>query len=117
MRPLAITACAVALAAAATAGIAAAGIATAAGAPPVTGLDRSDEPEGPDAPDVPLTGQDLDRAVAAALAHTGGGTVTDTEVGDDGAAYGVEIVRPDGRQVELALDAGFTVVGEELDDD
>jgi uncharacterized membrane protein YkoI len=67
--------------------------------------------------DRPLTGTSLEKATAAALAHTGGGTVTETEVGDDGAAYGVEIRLADGRQVEVNLDESFVVVGQENDDD
>ena len=67
--------------------------------------------------DRPLTGSDLERATRAALAHTGGGTVIETEVGDDGAAYGVEIRLPGGSVVEVALDEGFDVIGEEADDD
>ena len=38
--------------------------------------------------DQELTEATRDRAVAAALAATGGGTVVETEAGDDGAAYG-----------------------------
>jgi hypothetical protein len=67
--------------------------------------------------DVPLTGTTLERATAAALEHTGGGTVTETEVGDDGAAYSVEVRLPDGRQVEVNLDKDFKVIGQEDDDD
>ena len=67
--------------------------------------------------DNPLTGSSLEKATAAALAHTGGGTVTETEVGDDGAAYGVEVRLADGRQVEVNLDENFDVIGEENDDD
>jgi hypothetical protein len=67
--------------------------------------------------DKPLTGSALDKASAAALKHTGGGTVVETEVGDDGAAYGVEIRRADGSQVEVSLDANFKVIGGEADDD
>jgi len=48
--------------------------------------------------DKPLTGSNLQRATAAALAHTGGGTITETEIGDDGAAYGVEVRLEDGRR-------------------
>ena len=66
--------------------------------------------------DRPLTGSDLERATRAALAHTGGGTLIETEVGDDGAAYGVEIRLPDGSVVEVSLDEGFDVSGEEADD-
>jgi hypothetical protein len=67
--------------------------------------------------DRPLTGSTLDRARAAALESTGGGTVTETEVGDDGAAYGVEVRLDDGRVVEVRLDANFHVLGHEADDD
>lgn len=67
--------------------------------------------------DEPITGDDYDRSVAAALAYTRGGTVTETEIGDDGAAFEVEIERDDGSQVEVQLDADFNVIGEELDDD
>ena len=67
--------------------------------------------------DTPLTGSNLERAVAAALAETGGGTGTDSEVGDDGAAYSVEGRLQDGSQDEMNLDAGFRVIGREADDD
>ncbi len=65
----------------------------------------------------PLTGSSLEQATEAALAHTGGGTVTETETGDDGAAYSVEIKLDDGRQVEVNLDENFEVIGQETDDD
>jgi uncharacterized membrane protein YkoI len=67
--------------------------------------------------DKPLTGATLDRATAAALKHTGGGTVTETEIGDDGAAYSVEVRRKDGSQVEVNLNESFRVIGQEADDD
>jgi uncharacterized membrane protein YkoI len=67
--------------------------------------------------DQELTGPTRDRAVAAALAATGGGTVLETEVGDDNAAYGVEVRLPEGHQVEVNLDKTFKVVGQEPDDD
>ena len=67
--------------------------------------------------DRPLTGATLERATAAALAHTDGGTVVETEVGDDGAAYDVEVRLGDGRVVELQLDERFAVIGQEADDD
>ena len=65
----------------------------------------------------PLTGAARDSAVAAALRHTGGGTVTETETGEGGAAYEVEVRLANGRQVEVALDTSFHVVTEEADDD
>jgi hypothetical protein len=43
--------------------------------------------------------------------------VTETEAGDDGAAYGVEVRLPDGRQVEVNLDQSFKVVRQEPDED
>jgi Peptidase propeptide and YPEB domain len=67
--------------------------------------------------DSPLTGSTLDTARAAALRFTGGGTVIETEAGDDGAAYGVEVRLEDGRVVEVRLDARFQVLGHEADDD
>jgi uncharacterized membrane protein YkoI len=67
--------------------------------------------------DQELTGATRDRAVAAALAATGGGTVLETEAGDDGAAYGVEVRLDDGRQVEVNLDSSFKVVNQEPDED
>jgi hypothetical protein len=67
--------------------------------------------------DAQLTGEQRDKAVAAARAHVGEGEVTGTEVGDDGAAYGVEIRKPDGTQVEVNLDKDYRVTGTEADDD
>ena len=62
-----------------------------------------------------ITGAALDRASAAALAHTGGGRVTDTEVGDEESLYEVEVTREDGSQVDVQLDRRFEVVGDEAD--
>ena len=67
--------------------------------------------------DKPISGPAYDKAVAAALTHTGGGTVTETEMGDDGAAYSVEVRLDDGRQVEVNLDTDFHVIASEPDDD
>ena len=67
--------------------------------------------------DRPLRGNALERATAAALDHVGGGRVIETEIGDDGAAYGVEIQRSDGSVVEVNLDQNFRVIGTEGDDD
>lgn len=71
-----------------------------------------------DGDDQELTGETRERAVAAALEHTGGeGTVTETEIGDDGAAYEVEIRLDDGSQIEVQLNEDFEVTGSEEDDD
>ena len=67
--------------------------------------------------DKPLTGASLQQATAAALAHTGGGKVVESEVGDDGAAYDVEVRRLDGKIVEVQLDSSYGVIGEDTDDD
>ena len=67
--------------------------------------------------DEPLTGSALEQATQAALEHTGGGTFIETEAGDDGAAYGVEIRLEGGRVVEVSLDEDFNVIGETPDDD
>ena len=64
-----------------------------------------------------LTGATLERASAAALEQTGGGTVVESEVGDGDAAYEVEIRLQNGRQVEVSLDSSFTVISQERDDD
>ena len=63
----------------------------------------------------PITGDALDRASAAALAHTGGGRVTGTEIGDEESYYEVEVTLTDGRQVDIQLDQDFQVVGSKVD--
>lgn len=65
----------------------------------------------------PITGTALERASAAALAHTGGGRVTETEVGDEESPYEVEVTLDDGSQVDVQIDEKFTVVGDETDDE
>lgn len=65
----------------------------------------------------PLSGSTKAKAVDAALDHTGGGTVLETEVGDDGAAYEVEVRRPDGTTVEVQLGRDYSVLSSEGDDD
>jgi len=96
---------AVLLGALATAALAMGGVAIAGG---------EDENEGPD---TPITGEALDRASAAALAHTGEGEVTETEVGDEESYYEVEVTLPDGSEVDVQLDESFAVVGEEVEDE
>ena len=65
--------------------------------------------------EAPITGEALERASAAALAHTGGGRVTETEVGDEESMYEVEVTLDDGSQVDVQLDENFNVVGDEED--
>ena len=78
---------------------------------PASGGDGSD----PGETETPITGAALEQASAAALAHTGGGTVTGTEVGDEESYYEVEVTFADGSQVDVQLDEGFAVVGSDAD--
>lgn len=68
-----------------------------------------------DGTEVPITGEAYDRASAVALEHTGGGRVTETEVGDEEGYYEVEVTLDDGRQVDVHLTEDFTVIGTEAD--
>ena len=83
-----------------------AGVATATG---VVGDD--------DGQDVPITGEALEQASAAALAETGGGRVTETEVGDEEGYYEVEVTLEDGSEVDVHLDESFAVLDVEREDD
>ncbi len=78
---------------------------------------QEDEAPGRDdgATEKPITGSPLERASKAALAHVGGGEVTETEVGDEEGFYEVEVTRKDGSQVDVHLDRGFDVLGAEGD--
>ena len=71
---------------------------------------------GGDDAEAPIEGGALDRASAAALEHTGGGRVTDTEVGDEESLYEVEVTK-DGNQTDVQLDKDFQVVGDKADKD
>ena len=70
-----------------------------------------------DATETPITGTDLQKAGAAALAHTGGGRVTGTEVGDEESYYEVEVTLDGGGQVDVQLDKSFNLVGSDGDRD
>jgi uncharacterized membrane protein YkoI len=70
-----------------------------------------------DGSDKAITGQALDRASAAALEHTGGGKVTETEAGDEEGAYEVEVTRTDGSQVDVHLDKDFDVISDSADEE
>jgi uncharacterized membrane protein YkoI len=77
-----------------------------------TGAVESDEGvRDDDASDTAITGDPLAKASAAALAHTGGGRVTGTEVDDEESYYEVEVTLDDSRQVDVQLDRAFNVVG------
>ena len=76
---------------------------------------REDEASGRDdaATEQPITGPSLEKASQAALAHVGGGKVTETETGDEEGFYEVEITRADGGQVDVHLNRNFDVLGTE----
>ncbi|MGH3029301.1 MAG: PepSY domain-containing protein [Gaiellaceae bacterium] len=58
-----------------------------------------------------LRGPEAERARAAALRATDGGTVNAVERDtENGATYEVEVTRPDGSTVDVRLDASFDVV-------
>lgn len=74
-----------------------------------------------DGTETPITGEALEKASTAALDHVGGGSVTETEVGDEEGYYEVEVTREDGSQVDVHLTEDFEVIdarddGDEDDD-
>jgi uncharacterized membrane protein YkoI len=70
-----------------------------------------------DGTEKPITGVALERASAAALEETGGGRVTETELGDEEGYYEVEVTLDDGNQVDVHLDRDFNVTSQAGDDD
>ena len=68
-----------------------------------------------DATDRSIQGQALKRASEAALAETGQGHVTGTEVNDEDSYYEVEVTLDNGSQVDVQLDRIFHVVSSDAD--
>jgi uncharacterized membrane protein YkoI len=68
-----------------------------------------------DATDKPIPHSALAQAKKAALAETGGGRVTETEVNDEESKYEVEVTLHNGSKVDVHLDDHFKVVGTESD--
>ena len=63
-----------------------------------------------------VTGPQADRATAAALAATNGGTANSVERdGENGATWEVEVTRTDGTTVDVRLDESYRVVVIEAD--
>jgi uncharacterized membrane protein YkoI len=92
---------------------AAAAVLGAGGAAIAVGPDESGDD---DATQKSISGSALKKASDAALEHTGGGTVTETEVGDEESYYEVEVTT-DGGQQDVQLDRDFNVVSSEGDYD
>ncbi len=97
-----------AAAAVALGGVAAAGLTVANAA------SGDDGPED-DGADTAITGEALQRASEVALAHTGGGRVTGSEIDDEESKYEIEVTLDNGDQVDVQLDEHFNVVGSEND--
>ena len=58
-----------------------------------------------------LSGPAADRAKAAALEITGGGSANEVERdSEQGATYEVEVTKPNGKTVEVYLDASYNLV-------
>jgi uncharacterized membrane protein YkoI len=68
-----------------------------------------------DAASKPITGPALQEASAAALAETGGGKVTATELGDEEGYYEIEVTLADGSQVDVHLDRNLKVLDAKAD--
>jgi hypothetical protein len=65
-----------------------------------------------------VTGPEADRAAKAAVDAIGGGRAVGIERDDDdGEAWEVEVVRPDGSEVEVLLTRDLQEVGTETEDD
>jgi uncharacterized membrane protein YkoI len=69
-----------------------------------------------DATQKSITGNALQKASDAALDYTGGGQVTETEVGDEESYYEVEVTTDEGQQ-DVQLDRNFNVVSSKDDSD
>ena len=70
---------------------------------------------GDDGSGQPITGSALQKAKAAALAETGGGRVTASEIRDEEGYYEVEVVRDDGSPVDVHLNRDFSVIDASAD--
>jgi hypothetical protein len=73
---------------------------------------------GGDDGDSSLTGPVADKATAAALRITGGGTANAVERdSEDGATYEVEVTKPDGNTVDVRLDENYNLAVVEGDNE
>jgi uncharacterized membrane protein YkoI len=97
-------------------GLIAAGVVAVLGAGGAAVAIGTDEAGDDDATQRSITGSALQNASDAALEHTGGGTVTETEVGDEESYYEVEVTTDEGQQ-DVQLDRSFNVVSSEGDSD
>ena len=70
---------------------------------------------GEDSSEPQATGPGIEKAKSIALDYTNGGRVTGTEIGDEEGYYEVEVIRPDGSQVDVHLDRDFNVLSTPAD--
>ena len=90
------------------------------GAIAAVGLTVASASSGDDGPeddgaDTPISGEALQQASEAALAYTGEGRVTGTEVDDEESKYEIEVTLDNGDEVDVQLDEQFSVVSSEND--
>ena len=96
-------------------GVGSAGIAYATGGDSgQTGDDAAGQTESGDTGH-PATGPDIEKAKSIALDHTGGGSVTGTEVQDEEGYYEIEVTLDDGSQTDVHLDKNFNVLTSKAD--
>ena len=70
---------------------------------------------GEDSSEPQATGAGIEKAKSIALDYTNGGSVSATEIGDEEGYYEVEVIRPDGSQVDVHLDRDFNVLSTPAD--
>jgi uncharacterized membrane protein YkoI len=97
-------------------GLIAAGVVAALGAGGAAVAVGTGESGDDDATQQSIQGSALKKASDAALAHTGGGKVTETEVNDEESYYEVEVTTDQGQQ-DVQLDRSFNVVSSSDDSD
>ncbi|MBA3491311.1 MAG: PepSY domain-containing protein [Rubrobacteraceae bacterium] len=68
-------------------------------------------------PSAQPTGDNIEKAKSAALDHTKGGSVTETEVGDEEGYYEIEVTSDDGTQADVHLDRDFNVLSTSADNE
>ncbi len=90
------------------------------GAVAAVGLTVASASSGDDGPeddgaDTPISGEALQQASDAALAYTGEGRVTGTEVDDEESKYEIEVTLDNGDEVDVQLDEQFSIVSSEND--
>jgi uncharacterized protein (AIM24 family) len=95
--------------------LAGAGISQAMGGSPGNGGGEAEKAGADSGESTPIVGPNLRRAGKVALAHTGGGTITATELGDEEGYYEIEVGQEGGGQVDVHLDRNFEVIDSSSD--